>query len=105
MFETLAHNDAADKGRKVRFQVYLALFAAIVIAILGIWRLVSGRTGERPYFSTLVIALSCFVALTQYKQMLLKVAFAIIGTQAAVRVILSRTHVSVGWQHIAMSLG
>jgi len=55
--------------------------------------------------STLVIALCCFVAITQYKQMLLKVAFTLIGIQAAIRVILSRTPVSVGWLHIANVVG
>jgi len=105
MFEIIAHNDAADNDRKVRLQVALALFAAIVIATLEIWRLASGRTGGRAYLSTLIIAFCCFVAITHYKQMLLKVAFALIGMQAAIRVILSRTHVSVGWLHIANVAG
>ena len=93
MFETIANKDTADNNRKVRFQVSLVLFAAIVVAIVEIWRLASGRTGGRVYLSTLVIAFCCFVAITQYKQMLLRVAFALIGTQAAIRVILSRTQV------------
>jgi hypothetical protein len=105
MFETIANNDAADNDRKVRVQVALALFAAIVIAILEVWRLAFGRFGGRAYLSTGFIALCCFVAITRYKQMLLRVAFALIGTQAAIRVILSRTQVSVGWLHIANVVG
>src|ERR1700691_2060272 len=104
MFETV-NNDIAHNDRKIRFQVTLALFASILIAILEVWRLVSGRTSGRAYLSTLVIALSCFVAVFRYKQMLLRVAFALIGIQAAIRVILSRTHVSVRWLHIANAAG
>src|SRR5579863_2425042 len=105
MFETITNEDTAENDRKTRFLVAVVLFVAIVIAILGIWLLASGRTGGKAHLSTLVIALCCFVAITQYKQMLLRVAFALIGTQAAIRVILSRTHVSVGWLHIANVVG
>jgi hypothetical protein len=105
MFETIAGKNETDSDRKVKFQVALALFAAIVVAILEIWRLASGRTGGRVHLSTLLIALSCFIAITQYKQMLLRVALALIGTQAAIRVILSRTHMSVSWLHIVNVAG
>ena len=105
MFETIAGKNETDSDRKVKFQVALALFAAIVVAILEIWRLASGRTGGRVHLSTLLIALSCFVAITQYRQMLLRVALALIGTQAAIRVILSRTHMSVDWLHIVNVAG
>ncbi len=105
MFETIAGKNETDSDRKVKFQVALALFAAIVVAILEIWRLASGRTGGRVHLSTLLIALSCLIAITQYKQMLLRVALALIGTQAAIRVILSRTHMSVSWLHIVNVAG
>jgi hypothetical protein len=105
MFETLTGKNEADSDRKVKFQVALALFAAIAVAILEIWRLASGRTGGRVHLSTLLIALSCFVAITQYRQMLLGVALALIGTQAAIRMILSRTHMSVNWLHIVNVAG
>jgi len=105
MFGGIDSKGTADNDRKVRFQVSFALFAAIVIATLEVWHFVSGRTGGRAHLSTLVIALCCFVAITQYKQMLLKVAFTLIGIQAAIRVILSRTPVSVGWLHIANVVG
>jgi hypothetical protein len=105
MFERMDNKDTAENDRKVRFQVSLTLFAAIVIATLEIWRFMSGRTGGRAHLSTLVIAFCCFVAITQYKQMLLKAAFALIGIQAAIRVILSRTAVSVGWLHTANVVG
>jgi hypothetical protein len=99
MFETIA-NDTADNDRKVRFQVALALFAAIVIAILGAWLLVSGRTGGRVHLSTFVYAFGCLVAIFHFKEMPLRVAFGLIGMQAAFRLILSRTHVPIGWLHI-----
>src|ERR1700689_4840512 len=96
MFETIA-NDTADNDRKVRFQVALALFAAIVIAILGACLLVSGRTGGRVHLRTFVYAFGCLVAIFHLKEMPLRVAFGLIGMQAAFRLILSRTHVPIGW--------
>jgi hypothetical protein len=105
MFETIAHNGGDDHDRKVRFQVSLVLFATVVIAILEIWRLASGRTGERTYLGTFVVALGCFAAMIHFKQRLLRVAFALIGMQAAVRVVLSRTHIVAGWWHIANVAG
>jgi hypothetical protein len=105
MFETIANCETADNDRKIRFQASLALFAVIFIAILEIWRLASGRTGGRAYWSELVVACFCFVAVIPFKQMPLRVAFALTGMQAAIRVILSRTHVSIGWLHIANVAG
>jgi hypothetical protein len=70
MFETIADNDTADNDRQIRFQVTLALFAAILIAILEIWRLASGRTGGRAPLWEIVIAFWCFVAIFHSKQML-----------------------------------
>ena len=99
MFETVA-NDTSDNDRKVRFQVAIALFAAIVIEISGAWLLVSGRTSGRVHLSTLVVAFGCFAVMFHFKGLLLRVAFALIGMQAALRVILSRTYVPVGWLHI-----
>jgi len=40
-----------------------------------------------------------------WKEMPLRVAFTLIGMQAAARVILSRTHVSIGWLRIANVAG
>jgi hypothetical protein len=99
MFETIA-NDTADNDRKVRFQVALALFAAIVIEIWGAWLLVSGRTSGRVHLSTLVVAFGSFILMFRFKEMPLRVAFGLIGMQAALRLILSRTYVPVGWLHI-----
>jgi hypothetical protein len=100
MFETVANNNAADTDRRIRFQVALALFAAIVIEIWGAWLLVSGRTSGRVHLSTLVIAFGCFAAIFHFKELLLRVASALIGMQAAIRLILSRTYVPIGWLHI-----
>jgi len=99
MFETIANN-TADSDRKVRFQVALALFAAIVIEIWGAWLLVSGRTSGRVHLSTLAVAFGSFILMFRFKEMPLRVAFALIGMQAAIRLILSRTYVPIGRLHI-----
>jgi hypothetical protein len=95
----------ADESRAVTRQVAFVLLAALAITILDIWALVAGRTGGRAPLSALIIAVFSFVAMFHWKEMPLRVAFTLIGMQAAARVILSRTHVSIGWLRIANVAG
>lgn len=55
--------------------------------------------------SALAIAFGSFILLFRFEEMPLRVAFALIGMQAAFRLILSRTRVSAEWLHIANDAG
>jgi hypothetical protein len=100
MFES-----TTDETRTATIQVALVLLAAVAIAILDVWGLVSGRTLGHSPLSTGAVAVGCLAAMFHFKEMLLRVALTLIGMQAATRLILSRTQVSVGWLHLANVAG
>jgi|ERR1700730_9860726 hypothetical protein len=72
-----------------------------VLASSEIHQFGSGKALERGSLDTIFLALYCLVFVFSFRAKLLKVAFALIGTQAAARVILSYVHASSGFRHNA----
>jgi hypothetical protein len=88
----------ADRGKIA--QVVLALLFCVVIAALGIRHLVLGMF-PRVLPVTVLIALGCFVLVAKFKEMLIKLGLALVGTQALVRFILDQVHASYALRHLA----
>jgi hypothetical protein len=100
MFETATNSD-----RIKNVQVGVVLAAVICIAILSIWNLIlmlaqPGRLPGRS-LALVVIAIFCVVGIFQFGATLLRLAFAVAGTQAAVRAGLWLAGAPRGLQRVA----
>jgi hypothetical protein len=100
MFETGTNSD-----RMMSAKVGFMLAAVICIAILAIWNLILmlAQPGRLPGRSLglVVAAIFCVVGIFQFKAMLLRLAFAMAGTQAAVRAALWLAGAPRGLQRVA----
>jgi hypothetical protein len=104
MFEATTNRD-----RKVNAQAGFVLAAVICIAILSIWNLIlmlaqPGRV-PRPSLALVVAAISCVVGIFLFRAMPLRLAFAMAGTQAAVRAALWLAGAPRGLQRVAALSG
>jgi hypothetical protein len=81
------------------------LIVAGVLASSEIRQLVSGKAAERVSLNTIIVAFYCLVFVFSFRAKLLKFAFALIGIQAAGRIILSYMHASSGFRHVAAVSG
>jgi flagellar biogenesis protein FliO len=100
MFETATNSDRIMNAR-----VGFALAAVICILILSIWNLAlmlaqPGRITGRS-LALVVIAFFCVAGIFQFRARLLKLAFAMAGTQAAVRAALWLAGAPRGLQRLA----
>jgi hypothetical protein len=100
MFETASNSD-----RMMKAKVGFVLAAVICIAILSIWNLVlmlaqPGRV-PRPSLFLVVIAIFCAAGIFHFRAMLLRLALAMAGTQAAVRAALWFAGAPRGLQRLA----
>ncbi len=96
---------ATYKDRTIYAKIGFVLAAVICIAILSIWNLIlmlaqPGRLPGRS-LALVVIAISCAAGIVQSSAMLLRLAFAIAGTQAAVRAALWLVGAPRGLQRVA----
>ncbi len=100
MFETATNTD-----RKRNAQVGFALAAVICIAILSIWNLILmlAQPGRLPGRSLALVVAAIFSALGifHFRAISLKLAFAMAGTQAAVRAALWLAGAPRGLQRVA----
>jgi flagellar biogenesis protein FliO len=104
VFETATNSD-----RKMSAQVGFVLAAVIFIAILSIWNLVlmvaqPGRLPGRS-LALVVIAIFCAAGIFQFRAVPLRLAFAMAGTQAAVRAALWLDGAPRGLQRVAALSG
>lgn len=83
----------------VNAKVGLALAAVICIGLWGVRNVISGRV-PRPSLATALIAIFCAAAILHFRQMLLRVALAMAGAQAVVRVA-PCPHAPTVWQYAA----
>jgi hypothetical protein len=100
MFEQATNSD-----RMMTAKVGFMLAAVICIAILSIWNLIlmlaqPGRLPGRS-LALVVIAIFCAAGIFQFRAMPLRLAFAMAGTQAAVRAALWLAGASRGLQRVA----
>jgi hypothetical protein len=100
MFETATHTD-----RMMNAKIGFVLASVILIAILSIWNLIlmlaqPGRM-PRPSLGQVVVAIFCAAAIVQFREMPLRIAFAMAGTQAAVRAALWLAGTPHGLQNVA----
>jgi hypothetical protein len=100
MFET-----ATDSDRMMKPKVGFMLAVVICIAILSIWNLILmlAQPGRLPGRSLALVLIAIFgaVGIFQSKAMPLRLAFAMAGTQAAVRAALWLAGASGGLQRVA----
>jgi len=102
--------ETATKSDRMRNkEVGFVLAAVICIAILSIWNLIlmlaqPGRLPGRS-LALVVIAIFCAVGVFQFRAMPLRLAFALAGTQAAVRAALWLVGAPRGLQRIAALSG
>lgn len=104
MFESTTHDD-----RKLNAQVGFVLPAVISIAILAIWNLIlmlaqPGRLPGRS-LALVVVAIFCVVGVFKFRTTMLRLSFAMAGTQAAVRAALWFAGAPRGLQRIAAAAG
>jgi hypothetical protein len=92
---------AIDSDRITTAGMAVLLVGGIGLTISEARHLFWGRTVEQVSLGTVVLALSCLAFAFSFKEKLFKLAFALIGTQASVRAVLSYAHVSHDSQHIA----
>jgi flagellar biogenesis protein FliO len=100
MFETATNSD-----RTVNAKAGFVLAAVIGLAILSVWNLIlmlaqRGRA-PRPSLALAVAAIFCAVGIFHFRAMPLRLAFAMAGTQAAVRVALWLAGAPRGLQRVA----
>jgi hypothetical protein len=100
MFENATNSD-----RMMNAKVGFVLAAVICIAILAIWNLIlmlaqPGRVPGRS-LALVVIAIFCAAGIFQFRAVPLRLAFAMAGTQAAVRAALWRAGAPRGLQRVA----
>jgi hypothetical protein len=100
MFET-----ATNRDRRMNAKVGFVLAAVICIAILSIWNLILmiAQPGRIPGRSLALVleAIFCVAGIFQFRATLLRLAFAMAGTQAAVRATLWLAGVPRGLQRVA----
>jgi hypothetical protein len=89
-----------DSGRGMIAQVALALLFCVAFIILEIRYLVLGAV-TRVSPTTFLTALGCFVLAIRSREMLLKIAFALIGIEALARIILAQVHAPHTLTHFA----
>jgi hypothetical protein len=104
-----------DDDRMTLAKVGFILAAVLLIAILAtrnlFWLLAKPGRLPRPSFALILIAISCLalmfrsLASTFRAKKLLALAFALAGTQAAVRAVLWLAGASRGWQYITTMAG
>ena len=104
MFESATNSD-----RMMNAKVGFVLAAVICIAILSIWNLIlmlaqPGRL-PRPSLALVVIAIFSAAGIFRFRAMPLRLAFAICGTQAAVRAALWLAGAPRGLQRVARLSG
>ena len=94
-----------DSDRIATVGMSVLLVGGIALAISEARYLFWGKAVEQVSLGTIVLALSCLAFAFSFKEKLFKLAFALIGTQALVRAVLSYAHVSHDSQHIAAISG
>jgi hypothetical protein len=94
--------EAATNSDRMKYaQVGFVLAAVVCIAILSIWNLALMLTQPSRSLTLVLIAILCVVGIFQFRATLLKLAFAMAGTQAAVRAALWLAGARRGLQHLA----
>lgn len=99
MLETTTDNNRMTNGK-----AGLALAAVATIAVLAMANLARGRP-PRPSFFLIVIVIFCAAGTWVNKETLLRLAFAIGGIQAAVRLVLWFAHAPYIWQWLVAVSG
>jgi hypothetical protein len=95
-----AYETRIDSDRGTIAQVALALLFCVGFTALETRYLVLGRV-QGASLTTLLTALCCFVLVIKSKEMLLKVAFALIGIQGSARFILTQVHAPYAIRRLA----
>jgi hypothetical protein len=95
-----SHEIRINSRRGMIAQVAFALLFCVAFIILEIRYLVLGAV-TRVSPITFLTAFSCFVLAIKSRDMLLKMAFALIGIEALARIILAQVHAPYALKHFA----
>ena len=98
--QELAYDITIDSDRVTIAQVVLALVFCVAFIILEARHLVLNQV-TRPSLTAVLVTVCCFALAIRFRDVLLKLAFVLIGVQDLTRFILAQVHAPYALKHLA----